>query len=54
MAIKINADIATLREHQVLLMHTCRHMPVREIATELGMDIKTTYDAWKRGMRKYA
>ncbi|WP_407553093.1 hypothetical protein QOM21_23930 [Streptomyces sp. Pv4-95] len=54
MATRQNQDIATLREHQVLLMHTRRRMPFREIAAELDIDVKTAYEAWKRGMRKYA
>ncbi|MEU4205596.1 hypothetical protein AB0F64_37490 [Streptomyces sp. NPDC026294] len=54
MATKINTDIATAREQQVIDMRVRRRMQFREIATELGINVKSAHEAWKRGMRRWA
>lgn len=49
MATKTNADIARQREDDVVRMRTRDRMSFRDIATEIGADVKNTYQAWKRG-----
>ncbi|MFD4572086.1 hypothetical protein ACFWNK_01855 [Streptomyces sp. NPDC058417] len=49
MATKRNEEIAREREDRVMLLRTRDRMEFREIAEEIGADIKNTYMAWKRG-----
>lgn len=49
MATKHNEDIAREREDRVMLLRTRDRMQFREIAEEIGADVKNTYEAWKRG-----
>lgn len=49
MATKTNADIARQREDDVVRMRTRDRMSFRDIAAEIGADVKNTYQAWKRG-----
>ncbi|MBZ3909413.1 hypothetical protein [Streptomyces acidiscabies] len=49
MATKMNEDIAREREDRVMLLRTRDRMEFREIAAEIGADVKNTYQAWKRG-----
>lgn len=49
MATKNNEDIARQREDEVMLLRTRDRMGFREIAAEIGADVKNTYEAWKRG-----
>lgn len=51
---KINADIAAERESHVLLLRTREGMTFRQIADEVGCDVKNAYAAWKRAMGKWA
>lgn len=47
-----NADIAEQREDDVVRMRTRLRMTFREIAAELGCDVKNVHKAWKRARDK--
>lgn len=49
MATKQNAEIARQREDEVMLLRTRDRMAFRDIADQIGADVKNTYEAWKRG-----
>jgi hypothetical protein len=49
MATKANEDIAREREDRVMLLRTRDRMSFRDIAAEIGADVKNTHEAWKRG-----
>lgn len=44
-----NADVARQREDEVMLLRTRDRKEFREIAEQIGADVKNTYEAWKRG-----
>ncbi|WP_330236144.1 hypothetical protein [Streptomyces sp. NBC_00566] len=49
MATKQDEEIARMREDQVMLLRTRDRLQFREIAAQLGCDVKNAYEAWKRG-----
>lgn len=49
MATKQNEEIAREREDRVMLLRTRDRMSFRDIAAEIGADVKNTYESWKRG-----
>jgi hypothetical protein len=49
MATKANEEIAREREDRVMLLRTRDRMAFRDIAAEIGADVKNTHEAWKRG-----
>lgn len=46
---KTNEDIAREREDVIVVMRTRDRMTFREIAAALNIDVKNTYEGWKRG-----
>lgn len=49
MATKRNAEIGREREDRVVLLYTRDRKSFREIAAEIGADVKNTHQAWVRG-----
>ncbi|MFJ5675026.1 hypothetical protein [Streptomyces sp. NPDC093097] len=54
MATKINEQVATAREHEVIVMRVRRRMTFRDIAAALDLNVKTVHETWVRGMRRWA
>lgn len=49
MATKQNEAVARQREDEVVLLYTRDRLTFREIAEQIGADVKNTHEAWKRG-----
>ena len=49
MATKQNEEIARQREDEVVLLYTRDRLTFREIAAQIGADVKNVHQAWKRG-----
>lgn len=47
-------DIGLVRQHEVIRLRTQERMTFRQIAAELGCDVKNVYTAWKRGVAALA
>lgn len=45
----VNRDIGRQREDEVMILRTRKRLEFREIAEQIGADVKNTYEAWKRG-----
>lgn len=49
MSAKRNEVLARQREDEVVLLYTRDRLTFREIAEEIGADVKNVYNSWKRG-----
>jgi len=49
-----NGDVALVREHEAVILRTRDRLQFREIAEQLGCDVKNAHQAWKRGVARLA
>ena len=47
-------DLGLVREHEAVILRTRHRMTFKQIAEELGCDIKNAHQAWKRGVEALA
>lgn len=49
-----NHDLGLVREHEAVILRTAMRLTFKQIADELGCDVKTAHSAWKRGVEALA
>lgn len=49
-----NHDLGLVRAHEVVRLRTQEKLQFRQIAEQLGCDVKNVYKAWKRGVAELA